>query len=62
MVSLSVEVSHTDLSKVTGMVLVEIRAVVMLSTGHTTTTWMFAVLANTSMSGGDVTAARRTLC
>lgn len=51
------EVSHTDLSEVTGMVLVEIGPVMMLTTGHTTTTWMLPVLADSSMTGGDVTAA-----
>jgi hypothetical protein len=39
------------------MVLVEIGAVVVLATGHTATTWMLPVLADSSMTGGDVTAA-----
>jgi hypothetical protein len=33
-----VEVSHTDLSKVTGMVFVHVGSVVVLTTGQTTTT------------------------
>jgi hypothetical protein len=40
-----VEVSHTDLSEVTGMVLVDVGPVVVLTTGHTTTTGMLAVLS-----------------
>ena len=52
-----VEISHADLSEVTWMVFVEIGAVVMLATGHTTTTRMLSVLADTSVTGGDMTAA-----
>jgi hypothetical protein len=33
----------------------------VLTTGQTTTTWMLPVLANTSLSGGDVTAAVKNL-
>jgi len=40
-----VEVAHTDLSEVTRMVLVDVGPVVVLTTGHTTTTGMLAVLA-----------------
>ena len=40
-----VEVTHTDFTEVTGMVLVDVGAVVVLTTGHTTTTGMLAVLA-----------------
>lgn len=54
-----VEVSHADLSKVTGMVLVEIGPVVVLTTGHTATTGMLAVLANTTVTSGNMTAAKR---
>ena len=52
-----VEVAHTDFTKVTGMVLVEIGAVVMLTTSHTTTTGMLSVLAHTTMTGRDVATA-----
>lgn len=52
------EVTHADLSKVTGMVLVDVGLVVVHTTGHTTTTGMLAVLSDTSVTGGDVTAAR----
>ena len=51
------EVSHADFTEVTWMVLVEIGAVMMLATCHTTTTGMLPVLAYTSMTGGDVAAA-----
>lgn len=52
-----VEVAHTDLSEVTWMVLVDVGAVVVLTTGHTTTTGMLPVLADTTVTGRDVTAA-----
>lgn len=39
------------------MVFIEIRSVVVLSSGHTTSTRMLTVLANTSVAGGDMTAA-----
>ena len=54
-----VEVPHTDLSKVTRVVLVDVRPVVVLATSHTATTGMLAVLSDTSMTGGDVTATTR---
>ena len=57
MVALLVEVSHTDLSEVTWMVLIQIGSVVMLTTCETSTTGMLAVLSYTTVSGGNVTAA-----
>jgi hypothetical protein len=36
-------VTHTNLSEVTGMVLVNVGPVVVLTTGHTTTTGMLAL-------------------
>jgi hypothetical protein len=45
-----------DLSEVTRMVLVNVGPVVVLTTGHTTTTGMLPVLSYTSVTGGDVTA------
>lgn len=56
-VLLLVEVSHTNLTEVTRMVLVDVRSVVVLTTGHTTTTGMLAVLADTTVTGRDVTTA-----
>lgn len=53
-----VEVSHTNLTEVTGMVLVQVGAVVVLTTGHTATTGMLAVLANTTVTGRHMTAAK----
>ena len=41
------------------MVLVEIRSVMVLSTGHTTSTRMLSVFANTAVTGGDMAAAGR---
>lgn len=41
------------------MVLVEVGAVVVLATGHTTTTGMLAVLANATVTGLHVAAARK---
>jgi len=52
-----VKVAHADLSEVTGMVLVDVGAVVVLTTGHTTTTGMLAVLADTSVTCGHVATA-----
>lgn len=52
-----VEVPHTDFTEVTGVVLVEVGTVVVLTTGHTTTTGVLAVLANTTFTGGHMTAA-----
>jgi len=52
-----VEVSHADLSKVTRVVLVHVGSVVVLTTGKTTTTWMLPVLADTTVTGRNVTAA-----
>jgi len=56
-VALLVEIPHSDLSKVTGMVLVHVCSVVMLSTSQTTTTGMLAMLSYTTVTGRDVTAA-----
>ena len=56
-VALLVEISHSDLSKVTGMVLVHVCSVVVLSTCKTSTTGVLAVLSYTTVAGGDVTAA-----
>jgi hypothetical protein len=52
-----VEVTHTDLTEVTGMVLVNVGTVVVLTTGHTATTGGLAVLANTTVTGGHMAAA-----
>jgi len=54
-----VEVPHTDFTEVTGMVLVHVGAVVVLTTSKTTTTGMLAVLAYTTVTGGDVAATVR---
>lgn len=39
------------------MVFIEICPVMMLTTGHTTTTWMLAMLADTTVTGGDMAPA-----
>jgi hypothetical protein len=59
-VALLVEIPHSDLSKVTRMVLVHICSVVVLSTSKTSSTGMLAVLSYTTVTGGDVTAAVNT--
>lgn len=51
-----VEIPHPDLAEVPGVVFIEIGTVMMLSTGHTTTTGMLSVFANTAVAGGDVAA------
>ena len=58
-VALEVEVAHTDFTEVTGMVLVEVGTVVVLTTSKTTTTGMLAVLSDTSLTGGNVAAAEK---
>jgi hypothetical protein len=40
------------------MVLVEVGTVVVLTTGHTTTTGVLTVLSDTTVTGGHMTAAR----
>lgn len=51
-----VEVAHTDFTEVTRMVLVHVGAVVVLTTGKTTTTGMLPGLANTTVTGRNVAA------
>lgn len=51
------EIAHSDLAKVSGMVLVDVCAVVVLATCHTATSGMLAVLADAAVAGGDVAAA-----
>lgn len=50
------EVSHADLPKVTGVIFVEVRSVVVLTTSHTASTGVLSMFADTAMTGGDVTA------
>jgi hypothetical protein len=52
-----VEVAHTNLTEVTRVVLVDVGTVVVLTTSHTTTTGMLAVLADTTVTGRDVATA-----
>ena len=54
-----VEVSHANFSEVARMVLVEVRTMVMLATRHPAATGVLSVLADSSMTGGDVAAAGR---
>lgn len=51
------EVPHTHLTEVTGVVLVHVGTVVVLTTGKTATTGVLAVLANTTTTGRDVATA-----
>ncbi len=52
MVSVSTEVEspHTNLTEVTGVILVEVDPMVMLTTGLTTTTGMLSVLTDTTVT------------
>lgn len=45
-----VEVPHTYFTEVTWVVFVEVDTVVMLTTGVTTTTWMLAMFAYTTVA------------
>lgn len=49
--------SHTNLTEETGVVLVDVGSVVVLTTGHTTTTRMLPVLADTTLTGRHVATA-----
>merc|ERR1712212_172353 len=51
-----VVVEHTDLSEVTGMVFVEQGTVVMLTTSLTTSTGMFSMFTNTTMTSTFVSS------
>jgi len=55
-VSTQMETSHTDLTEVAGMVLVEVDPMVMLTSGLTASTRMLSVLANTTVTVRDVTS------
>jgi len=50
------EMAHTNLTKVTRMVLIEVGTVVVLTTSETATSWMLAVLSYTTVSSRDVPA------
>ena len=52
-----VKVPHPDLAKVTRVVLVEVRSVMMLPTSHTSSTGMFAMLSYTTVASGDIAPA-----
>lgn len=49
-------VSHTDLTEVTGMELIHVGSVVVLTTGETSTTGMLPVLTDTTVTGRNVTS------
>lgn len=53
------EISHSYFPKVTWMILVEIRAVMVLSTCHAASTRMLAMLSDTAVAGGYVSATMR---
>ena len=53
------EVAHTNLTEVTGVELVDVGTVVVLTTGHTATTGGLAVLADTTVTGRHMAAAAR---
>jgi hypothetical protein len=52
----AMEITHTNLSEVTRMVLIKVNTMMMLTTGATATTWVLTVLTDTTVTGGDVTA------
>jgi hypothetical protein len=62
MSALLMEIPHADLPKVSRMVLVQVRSVVMLSTSETSSTWMLAMLSYTTVTGGDMAAAVQVEC
>ena len=52
----NVELTHTDLTKVTRVIFIHKNSVVVLSSGVTSTTGMLSVLSDTSVTGGDVSS------
>ena len=50
------EVTHPNLAEVSWVETVQVGAVMMLTTGHTTTTRMLTMLTNTTMTGTNVSA------
>lgn len=55
------EVTHTNLTEVTRMVLVEVDSVVVLTTGLTSTTWMLSVLSDTTVTHTHVSSEASSL-
>ena len=55
-VLLLMEVTHTDLSEVTRVILIEEDSVMVLSTSVTTSTRVLPVLTDTTVTGTDVSA------
>lgn len=53
------EISHSHFTKVTWMIFVEIRAMMVLTTRHTASTRMLAVLSDTAVACGYVPATAR---
>ena len=47
----NMEVTHTNLTKVSGMVTVHVGTVMVHTTSQTTTSWMLTVLTNTTVTG-----------
>jgi len=56
LVAFHMEVTHTNLSEVTGMVFVEIDSVMMLTTSVSATSGMLTVLTDTSVAMTDVSS------
>jgi hypothetical protein len=55
-VFIQAEMSHSFLSEVAGMILIEQNSVMVLTTGITSTGRMFSVLANTTVAVGYVSS------
>jgi len=51
-----VEVAHADFTKITRVIFIHEDSVVVLTTRHTATGRMLAMLANSTVTGGDVSA------
>jgi len=50
------ELTHTDFTEVTRVIFIEEGSVMVLSSSVTATTWMFAMLSDTTVSHGDMSA------
>ena len=51
-----VEVAHADFTKITRVIFIHEDSVVVLTTRHTATGRMFAMLANSTVTGGNMSA------
>ncbi len=52
------KIPHSNLPEISGVIFVDVRSVVVRASGHTAASGMLAVLAYSTVTGGDVATAR----